>query len=289
MVPYPALTRSGNVADLLAPGLWWLHGTRGSNVFLLEADDGQLALVDTGFASSVSAITREVQAHGGTLSAILLTHKHRDHSGSAAALHERFGAPVIAGRGDCFERAGRLFLRSTVGRTHVGRFIAGSLRRGGAGPIPVDVAVTREAEILPGIRAIPVPGHTPGSLCFVVDRLDAAFVGDLVISHHGELTRSMRMANHDDDQYLETLRQFGSSAPGAGLPGHGTPIMHGFGESLRTLAALPRRPMGIGTTRERVVRMARFSRQLSRKRPHLHPGHDAEGTQHGVEPPARGR
>jgi len=35
------------LADLLAPGLWWLHGTRGSNVYLVEADDGQLALVDT--------------------------------------------------------------------------------------------------------------------------------------------------------------------------------------------------------------------------------------------------
>mgnify|MGYP003953365737 CR=1 FL=1 len=289
MGPYPALTGSGNVADLLAPGLWWLHGTRGSNVFLVEADDGQLALIDTGFASSVSAINKELHAHGGALAAILLTHKHRDHSGSAAVLHERFAAPVIAGRGDCFEREGRLFLRSTVGRTHVGRFVAGSLRRGGGRPVAVDLAVTEEAEILPGIRAVPVPGHTPGSLCFVVERLHAAFVGDLVISHHGELTRSMRMANHDDDQYLEALRQFGAIAPGAGLPGHGTPIMHGFGDALRTLAALPRRPMGIGTTSERIVRIARFSRQLSRRRRHLHSGHEADGAQPGVEPPAGGR
>ena len=44
------------MADLLAPGLWWLHGTRGSNVYLVESDDGQLALVDTGFSSSAEAI-----------------------------------------------------------------------------------------------------------------------------------------------------------------------------------------------------------------------------------------
>jgi len=265
------------VADTLAPGLWWLHGTRGSNVFLVAADDGQLALVDTGFASSTPAILREITALGATVSAILLTHKHRDHAGSAAELQRQLGARIYAGRGDCFERNGRLYLRSTVGRTHVGRFVAGSVRRArGGAAIAVDVPITSDTEILPGIRAVPAPGHTPGSCCFIVDRLGAAFVGDLVISHHGELTRSMRMANHDDDQYLEALRQFGAIAPPTGLPGHGTPIMEGFGDALRTLAGLPRRPFGLGTARERIFRMAGFSRQLSRKRPHLH-GNSSDG------------
>ena len=50
------------MADLLAPGLWWLHGTRGSNVYLVESDDGQLALVDTGFSSSAEAIIGELKA-----------------------------------------------------------------------------------------------------------------------------------------------------------------------------------------------------------------------------------
>ena len=36
-------------ADLVAPGTWWLRGTRGANVYLVEADDGSLVLVDTGF------------------------------------------------------------------------------------------------------------------------------------------------------------------------------------------------------------------------------------------------
>lgn len=254
------------MADLLAPGLWWLHGTRGSNVYLVEADDGRLAMVDTGFASSAPAILDEVRAHGGTLSAILLTHMHRDHSGAAAAVREATGALLYIGRGDCFQREGQAFLHSTVGRTHVARFLVGRLSRSDAPDVPVDVCIEAESEILPGIRAIPVPGHTAGSCCFVVDRLGAAFVGDLVISHGGELTRSMRLANRDDEQYLESIRQFAAAASESGLPGHGVPVMSGFGDALRELAALPRRPMGVRTLAERAVRMSRFGRNLSRKR-----------------------
>ncbi len=254
------------MADLLAPGLWWLHGTRGSNVYLVEADDGQLALVDTGFASSAGAILGEVALHEGRLSAILLTHMHRDHSGAAAAVREATGARLCIGRRDCFERDGRAFLHTTVGRTHIGRFLFARFQRSRPVDVPVDFCIEGETEILPGIRAVPVPGHTPGSCCFVVDRLDAAFVGDLVISHDGELTRSMRLANHDDEQYLESIRQFGAVAPELGLPGHGIPLLNGFGDALRELAELPRRPAGLRTTGGRALRMARFGRGISRKR-----------------------
>jgi glyoxylase-like metal-dependent hydrolase (beta-lactamase superfamily II) len=259
------------LADLLAPGLWWLHGTRGSNVYLVEADDGQLALVDTGFASSAGAILEEVAAHGGRLSAILLTHRHRDHSGAAAEVRQATGARLCIGRGDCFVRDAQAFLHTTVGRTHLARFLAGRFRQSHRQDVPVDVCIDGETEVLPGIRAFPVPGHTPGSCCFVVDRLGAAFVGDLVISHGGELTRALRLANHDDEQYLESIRQFAAVAPGAGLPGHGVPVMTGFGDALRELAALPRRRTGIRTTAERALRMSRFGRQLSRKRTRQQP------------------
>lgn len=253
------------MADLLAPGLWWLHGTRGSNVFLVEADDGRRALIDTGFASSSEAIVAELREIGGPLASILITHRHRDHSGAAEAVRAATGAEVCAARADCFERDGALFLRSGVGRTHVARFIVAGVRHSRAA-LKVDRAFDGEVDLLPGIRAVPVPGHTPGSVCYVIDRLGAAFVGDLVISHDGTLTRSMRMANHDDDQYLESIRRFAVVAPEIGLPGHGTPLLAGFGDALRELAALPRRPAGVRTFRDRALRLLRFGRQMSRPR-----------------------
>lgn len=251
------------MADLLAPGLWWLHGTRGSNVYLVESDDGQLALVDTGFSSSAEAIIGELKAFDllPRLTAILLTHMHLDHAGSAGMLRKLTGARLVAGRGDCYERGGQLFLRSRVGRTHLAHVL--SRRRV---PAPVDLAVVSETEVLPGIRAIPTPGHTSGSLCYVVDRLGAAFVGDVVISHGGQLTRSMRLANEDDALYLETLKQFAAAAPERGLPGHGEPLLKGFGDALRALAALPRRRDGPRLHGQRFARMFRFGRGMTRRR-----------------------
>lgn len=251
------------MADLLTPGLWWLHGTRGSNVYLVEADDGQLALVDTGFASSADGIVAELNTLAllSRVTTILLTHMHFDHAGSAAVLREATGACLIAGRGDCVERDGRLVLRSRVGRTH-----AAHLFRRGHAPATIDRAVTAETELLPGIRAVPAPGHTAGSVCYVVDRLSAAFVGDLVISHSGELTRSLRLANQDDALYLETMKQFAADAPKMGLPGHGEPVLGGFGDALRTLAALPRRRATARIHGQRFARMVRFGRDMSRER-----------------------
>ena len=249
------------------PGISWLHGTRGSNVFLVEADDGQLALIDTGFASSSSAILDELREVGRPLAAILITHHHRDHSGAAEAIRAATGATVCAARADCVEQDGTVFLRQSVGRSHLARYVLATVRRRRLRPaLAIDRAFEGDDELLPGIRAVAVPGHTPGSVCYVVDRLGAAFVGDLVISHEGTLTRALRMANHDDAQYLESIRRFGVVAPEVGLPGHGTPLLSGFGEALRELGGLPRRPMGVATLRERVTRLRRFGRGMSQPR-----------------------
>lgn len=256
---------SPDAPEQVIPGVWWLHGTRGSNVFLVELPAGGLALVDTGFADSAPAILVAIEALGRPLEAILLTHRHRDHTGAAAAVAAATGAPVIAGAGDCRVRDGRPVLRSGIGRSHPVRLLGAFFRRRPA-PVPVAVAVDRDADVLPGIRAVPVPGHTPGSLCFIAEHVGAAFVGDLVISHGGELTRSLRWANHDDARYLQSIADFAAIAPPAGFPGHGTPVLDGFDAALRALAALPRRPLTPRTALERAVRLVRFGAGFAARR-----------------------
>lgn len=253
------------MADLLAPGLRWLHGTRGSNVYLVESDDGRLALIDTGFGSSSSAILEELSKHEEPLAMVLLTHGHRDHSGAANTVRSATGARLALGRGDCLERNGAAVLHPTLGRTHPLRKLTSRTHRPPHEDTPVDVPLEGELEVLPGIRAVPVPGHTLGAYCFVVERLGAAFVGDLVISHGGELTRSIKWANHDDELYLESIRDFGQVAPELGLPGHGTPVLGGFGESLRELGALPRRS-GFRYSFERTRRLLHFSKGITTPR-----------------------
>jgi len=282
------------LADAVAPGVWWLHETRGSNVFLVEAGDA-LALVDTGFASSADGIVAEIErvAPGRRLTHVLLTHGHFDHTGAAGELRERLGALVVAGAGDCVLEDGHHVVRVDVGPSHrrrrllrlVGRArraprrLVRELRRLGrprappppppepTPPLRVDVALEGEREITPGLLAVPVPGHTPGSYCFVLPERGVAFVGDLVISHRDGLARSLAFANRDDGAYLDVLRQFAERAPEIGCAGHGPPVVGDFGKQLRALAALPRRSLfdprqGL----RRLRRMRDFSRAISEVR-----------------------
>ncbi len=137
-------------------GVWWLRGTRGSNVYAVRLADRSVALVDSGGSGNVAAIEEGLRAAGldpSAVRALLLTHHHGDHAGSAAALRERFDLRVIAGMGDV--EGGRL-------RQH----LRWRRRRSGAAPVEVDVVVPMEGESepLPGVIAIPAPGHTAGSL-----------------------------------------------------------------------------------------------------------------------------
>lgn len=266
--------RSTRIADLVVPGVWWLHETRGSNVYLVEASDGQLLLIDCGFASSADGIVAELEqiAPGRGLDQLLLTHSHVDHSGAAMELRERLGATVAVGRGDCTaDGRGGYVLHEPLGRSHrVRRLLRWLTGRAASTPLAVvDRPLEGESEVAPGILAVPVPGHTPGSYCFVDTVRGIAFAGDLVISHRDGLARPLPVTNSDDAQYLNSLATFAERAPATGCAGHGRPVLDGFDEQLRELASYPRR--GMFTPRalwERVRRLRRFSVDLSRVRRH---------------------
>ncbi|RLT28244.1 MAG: MBL fold metallo-hydrolase [Chloroflexi bacterium] len=253
------------MASVVVPGIWRLEGTRGSNVYLVEAADGQLVLIDTGFAPSLDAIEAELAATvpGRHLSMVLLTHSHPDHSGAAEGLREHLGVPVVIGSGDAKQDSEGWRVSMTSKRGPMSWLMRRMMRRR-MPPLPrIDRVLDGEFEVVPGLLAIPTPGHTPGSYCFLDTARDVAFVGDLVISHNDGLARSLKFINSDDRQYLETMRIFGERAPSIGCCGHGEPVLANFGEQLRTLAALPRRS---GTSPAvllwRVRRLLRFARGL---------------------------
>lgn len=60
-------------------------------IWLLETDGGQAVVVDPGDASPVAA---ELASKGLSLSAILVTHHHFDHTGGVAELASAWGCPV---------------------------------------------------------------------------------------------------------------------------------------------------------------------------------------------------
>jgi glyoxylase-like metal-dependent hydrolase (beta-lactamase superfamily II) len=176
LVPYPIK---------LAAGVYLLGGMAPSAVYVVETTEG-LVLVDSGLQSQAGLLESQMAALGldwKRLRAILLTHAHIDHSGSADRLRTATGAKIYAGQGD-----------------------AGVLRAGGprealtsafdfpddpAHPTAIDVELHGDESISVGdvrIQALATPGHTPGSICYLMDRagLRVLFAGDVISMLLGE-------------------------------------------------------------------------------------------------------
>ncbi|MFJ3337910.1 MBL fold metallo-hydrolase [Streptomyces sp. NPDC086766] len=188
------MTHPVNVHPLVSP---W--GRFGLYSFFIDAP--QPAVVDTGIASSpVEGMAPALEAIGRRIEDvrwILLTHGHIDHIGGAYALWELTGrrAQVVIHEADA------PMLRSR--RAHVEEYLAGRGRYLGdpEGEAKVtaaaDAVISGEMEpsaLLKGGETISLggdvtvsvhslPGHTPGSVAYVVDGQRSVFVGDAVQVH----------------------------------------------------------------------------------------------------------
>jgi glyoxylase-like metal-dependent hydrolase (beta-lactamase superfamily II) len=166
----------------LAERVWVALG--GVNIGVLTADDGQIVLIDTGINASnakrtVKVVREELERD---VVAILTTHAHADHFGGNATVVKRTGAAVHAPAFDeAFLRYPLLQPVSLFG----GADPLDTLRTNFllAEPSPVDVVVQPGPHEVAGIvvEAIPLYGHSPGQLGYLVD--DIFFCADVVLPH----------------------------------------------------------------------------------------------------------
>lgn len=174
-------------------------GRFGLYTFFIDAPEA--AIVDTGIMSSpAEGIVPALEALGRRIEDvrwILCTHGHIDHVGGAHALWELTGrrAEIVIHEADAD------LLRSR--RAHVDEYLRVRSRylhdpdgeakqtRQAAAVISGEMEPTvllRGGESLSlgggvSVTAHPVPGHTPGSVAYVVDGQDDVFVGDAVQIH----------------------------------------------------------------------------------------------------------
>lgn len=138
---------------------------------VLVWDDATMegTVIDPG--GDVPAIQAQIQARGVTLTQILLTHGHIDHAGGADELREKTGIPVTGPH-----RADAILLDhlEQQGRAYD---IAGARN------LTPDRWLEEGESITIGGEAFSVlhcPGHSPGSLVYVSEKLRVAFVGDVL-------------------------------------------------------------------------------------------------------------
>jgi glyoxylase-like metal-dependent hydrolase (beta-lactamase superfamily II) len=141
-------------------------------------------------------------ADGLRLAAVVLTHRHPDHVGAAAACADRYRAPVLAHP---------LTAAALQGKVPVTGLLGGGDRLD-LGPCPAGGTWHLEA--------LHTPGHAAGHLAFYEPRYCLLLAGDLVST-----LSSVVIAPPEGDlaQYLASLRRLQGYPSRLLLPGHGGP------------------------------------------------------------------
>jgi metallo-beta-lactamase class B len=216
----------------ILPGLYLLGGLEPAAAYVVETSEG-LVLVDTGPDPQAGLLKKEMANLGldwNRIRAIFLTHVHIDHMAGAQHLREATGAKVYAGSGDA------AVLRSGQ---PLEAFFSTFPMTSPPGPTTVDVELSGTEAIKIGevsFRVMATPGHSPGSMCYLMDdgRRRVLFAGDVILSFTGTRTRS-RLGDPlgiytaylppryrgSAAAFLSTLRQLRAMpAPDLVLPGH---------------------------------------------------------------------
>lgn len=217
-------------------------GTDWVGWYLCDGDAG-LTVVDCGFSGyfdQLPAALAELDRPLDSVAAVVLTHYHSDHVGSAERIRTEARATVFAPVGDApGVLSGKVpipgGMAGQLWRPRMVRYMAHAMRNGGAKVTPVgDVRTYGDGEVLGGpasLRAIHTPGHTGGHCSLLSEDTGVLFAGDALATvslSTGDTGPQLLGANEDAERArasLSTLEGLPADivAPGHGSPFHGTP------------------------------------------------------------------
>ncbi len=233
-----------------------VHAVFGSDVTWVVVQAGDSAtLIDTGYPAdraNLLASLELLKVAPEALSAVLITHAHNDHLGSAQWLHAAYGVPVLM-HAEEVPHARRDFLdQVSVGKVAANAWRPGvvpwALRALGNGGT-ADVAVAEpQAFPAPGALDLPgapvplhIPGHTAGHCAYLLPDSGIVVGGDAIATGH-PTSRAKgpqllpAMFHKDRERALAGLSVLEETDAEVLVPGHG-PVYRG---SVREAAKLVR-------------------------------------------------
>ena len=199
------------------PGIHRVPGLRLANSYLL-VEDRQLTLIDAGIAGSggkILAYLRRLGRCPDELTRVLLTHSHPDHSGPLPGLNRRTGADVVIHPAETHPED-NLRLRFSFRAPLWPKVFADRL---------ID-----DREVLPvmgGLRVLHTPGHTPGSVCFLLEDAGVLFTGDTLFSDGRIFRRPFFLPHSSFKDYRESIERLAETEFETALSGHDVPMLQG--------------------------------------------------------------
>jgi glyoxylase-like metal-dependent hydrolase (beta-lactamase superfamily II) len=212
------------------------------NAYLVGEVGGPWALVDAGMpgnAERIRAAAEERFGAGARPEAIVLTHGHADHAGSAVELSDSWGVPVYAHRSELPFLTGLSAYPPpdpTVGGplALLSRFVPRETIDLGdhARELPAD----GEVPGMPNWQWIHTPGHTPGHVCLLRPKDGVLLAGDALAtmdadSFLGMLRRRQKISRPatpvtpDWGAAERSIREIATLRARVLAPGHGEPMV----------------------------------------------------------------
>jgi glyoxylase-like metal-dependent hydrolase (beta-lactamase superfamily II) len=198
-----------------------------TNCYLVE-NDSSFMLIDTGSSNQRRELDQALAGAGckpGNLKLIVLTHGDFDHTGNAAYLHQKYGAPIamhqddlgMAERGDMFanRKQPNILIRKLI---------------------PAFSGFGKEERFTPDIligdgydfsghsfeaKAISIPGHSKGSIGILTASGDL-FCGDLLDNTRVPALSSIMDDPETANASIEKLDRYAIRTV---YPGHGNPFL----------------------------------------------------------------
>ncbi|MGP6238896.1 MBL fold metallo-hydrolase [Cuniculiplasma sp. SKW4] len=209
-----------------------------ASVYLLRTNDHSF-LVDSGMDNSALSFLEEKGVNFKELDAVLLTHMHIDHIGGSKSIQDKYGIPVYINKLDRnkvlsiqndisgFMNESKSFLKEmgvpdemtkSMGDNHP---LAIELKNYEKVDLQIFENIPQEIN---EIEFYYVPGHSPGSTCFIPKDSDIIFTGDHILER---ITPNISYYDRDEDmlgEYLLSLAKTEQLKLKTAFPGHGSPF-----------------------------------------------------------------
>lgn len=223
LLPGQPVKLSETVTRLLAPNPSVFTGP-GTNTYLI-ARGARIAVLDPGPADNahIDAILATAQQLGGSITDIICTHTHEDHSPGATPLAARSGARLIGTPAPDDGYNDTSFLPDYT---------------------PADGEQLAVGGI--SLRAVATPGHVSNHLCFLLEEEQLLFTGDHIMQGSTVVIVPPEGSMRD---YLDSMARLQALPLAAIAPGHGERM----DDPAHVIAA---------TTRHRLAREAKTLRAL---------------------------
>ncbi len=228
--------------QLIAPHVWRSNIFNFVNAYFVRNSDGDFVLVDAGVKPALTQLKTDAMELGRPPIAIVLTHGHLDHAGSAKELARAWNVPVYA------HRLEKPFLRGVDFYPPPDPTVGGALARVARLLPPQKLDLSDALEIFPddgkldvlkGWRIIETPGHSPGhvSLWHEDDRVliagDALCTADMdslvgmATLKPTQFARGGSPFVPDWNEMKHSLGKLADLEPATVAAGHGIPMTSG--------------------------------------------------------------